>query len=99
METTAVARYDPSVAWPLFGTRRGCPMVKVLVAKLGVEGGGLSIYRREDDGSCAFRAEGSSWGFDEQDDEVVRSWSSEPLADLGLVVPGRLSDPPAAPPA
>ena len=87
METTVTARYDPSVAWPLFGTRRGCPMDKMLVAKIGVEGGGLSIYGRDEEGSWSFWTEGSSWGLDENDDEVVRSWSSEPVSDLGLVVP------------
>ena len=62
-------------------------MDKMLVAKIGVEGGGLTIYGREADGSWSFWTEGSSWGLDENDDEVVRSWSSEPVADLGLIVP------------
>jgi hypothetical protein len=87
METLATNRYDPPVARTLFGTWRGCPMDKVLVAKIGVEGGGLSIYGRDDEGSWSFWTGGSSWGLDDDDDEVVRSWSSEPVPDLGLVVP------------
>ncbi len=62
-------------------------MEKVLVAKVGVEGGDCSIYGLLADGSWSFWQEGSSLDFDEDDQEVVRSWSSEPVPDLGLIVP------------
>ena len=62
-------------------------MDKVLVAKLGVEGGGCSIYGREAVGSWSFWQEGSSLDLDENDEEVVRSWTTEPVPDLGLAMP------------
>jgi hypothetical protein len=62
-------------------------MDKVLVAELGVEGGGCSVYGREAEGSWSFWREGSSLDFDEDDEEVVRSWATEPVPDLWLAVP------------
>ena len=60
-------------------------MEKVLVAELGVEGGGCSIYGRQADGSWSFWQEGSSVDF--ADEEFSRSWTSEPVPDLGLALP------------
>jgi hypothetical protein len=60
-------------------------MDKLLVAEMGVEGGGCSIYGRQADGSWFFWQEGSSIDF--ADEENSRSWSTEPVPDLGLVVP------------
>ena len=62
-------------------------MEKVRVAELGMEGGGCSIYGRQAEGSWSFWREGSSLDLDEDDEEVVRSWTSEPVPDLGLAVP------------
>ena len=83
----AAGRYDDSLAWPLSETWGVCLVDKLLVAEIGVEGGGLSIYGREDEGSWSFWSEGSSMDLDENDDEVWRSWSTDPVADLALVVP------------
>lgn len=60
---------------------------RVLVAKLGVEGGGITIYGTECDGAWSFWAEGSSMDLDENDDEVWRRWSSKHLPDLVLILP------------
>jgi len=60
-------------------------MDKVLVAELGVEDGGCSIYGRQADGSWSFWQEGSSTDF--ADEEFSRSWETEPVLDLGLAVP------------
>ena len=62
-------------------------MDKMLVAEIGLEGGGTTIYGRQDEGVWSFWEEGSSWGLDENDEEVVWSWSSEPVANLGPLVP------------
>jgi hypothetical protein len=60
---------------------------KILVADIGVEGGGLSIYGRESGGTWSFWKEGSSMDLDENDDEIWRAWSSDPVPDLGLLLP------------
>ncbi len=60
-------------------------MDNLLVAELGVEGGGCSISRRQDDGSWAFWQDDSSVEF--ADEELSCSWSSEPVPDLWLAVP------------
>src|SRR6185295_10957154 len=53
---------------------------KQLVLELGVEGGGATIFRtRSDTGEWQFHVEGSSMYLDENDGEVWRSWSSEPV--------------------
>jgi hypothetical protein len=62
-------------------------MDKVVIAEIGVEGGGLTIYGTQSDGVWNFWTEGTSIDMDENDDEVWRSWSSEPVNSLELVVP------------
>ena len=62
-------------------------MDKVLIAALLVEGGGIMIYGSQSHGVWSFWIEGSSMDLDENDDEVWRSWSSEPVSNLDLVVP------------
>jgi hypothetical protein len=62
-------------------------MEKVLVADIGLEGGGATIYGIQKDGIWSFWTEGTSMDLDENDDEVWRSWSSEPVGSLDLVVP------------
>jgi hypothetical protein len=58
-------------------------MDKIKVADIGVDGGGITIYGRHVEGVWSFWTE----GLDENDNEVVRIWSSEPVADLSLIVP------------
>jgi 16S rRNA (cytosine1402-N4)-methyltransferase len=60
---------------------------KVLIADIGVEGGGTTIYGRHSEGVWSFWTEGTSMDLDENDDEVWRSWSSEPVSSLDLVLP------------
>jgi hypothetical protein len=62
-------------------------MDKVLIADFGVEGGGITIYGGQSDGVWSFWTEGSSMDLDENDDMVNRSWTSEPVNSLDLVVP------------
>jgi hypothetical protein len=71
-------------AWDLEEVYR---IEKLLVASIGVEGGGAEIYGTQSDGIWSFWGEGSSIDLDENDDEVWRSWSSEPVGGLDLVVP------------
>ncbi len=53
---------------------------KETVLDLGVEGGGATVFRtRSDTGEWHFHVEGSSMYLDENDNEVWRSWSSEPV--------------------
>jgi hypothetical protein len=59
----------------------------VIIAKMGVEGGGVMIYGRRTDGTWLFWQEGSSMHLDENDDEDWRSWESELSNDLSTVVP------------
>jgi hypothetical protein len=62
-------------------------MNKVLIASIGVEGGGLTTFGRESEGIWSFWSEGSSMDLDENEDEVWRSWSSELVGSLDLVLP------------
>ena len=63
-------------------------MDKVIIAEMGVEGGGVTIYGRQVDGVWSFWQEGSSMDLDENDDEVWRDWSSDPVTDLLAALPG-----------
>jgi hypothetical protein len=62
-------------------------MDKVLIAAMGIEGGGVTIYGRHSEGAWMFWDEGTSIGLDENDDEIWRSWSSKPVSTLDLVLP------------
>ena len=62
-------------------------MDKVLIAEMGVEGGGTTIFGTQEDGVWSFWTLGTSMDLDEIDDEAWRSWSSEPVTSLDLVVP------------
>ena len=62
-------------------------MDKVEIARMGVEGGGITIYGRNSEGVWTFWSEGTSMDLDENDDEIWRSWSPEPVSSLDLVVP------------
>jgi len=62
-------------------------MDKVLIAQMGIEGGGVTIFGSQSEGVWTFWTEGTSMDLDENDDEVWRSWWSEPVSSLDLVVP------------
>ncbi len=62
-------------------------MDKVLIADIGVEGGGVKILGKKLESIWSFWTEGTSMDMDENDDEVWRSWSSEPVSNLDLVLP------------
>lgn len=64
-------------------------MEKVVIADLAVEGGGFTIYGQEIEGRWFFWEEGSSFGLDENDDEEIRSWKSEPKESLESVLPNQ----------
>jgi hypothetical protein len=56
---------------------------KEVVLKLGVEGGGATVYRTPlASGGWQFHVEGSSMFLDENDDEDWRSWISEPVQTI-----------------
>ena len=56
---------------------------KEMVLKIGVEGGGATIYRTPlGAGGWQFHVEGTSMYLDENDDEDWRSWTSEPVQTI-----------------
>ena len=57
-------------------------MEKVVIAEMGLEGCGCTIYGQQVDGMWSFWRAGTSMMLDENDDEVWRSWESEPVANL-----------------
>ena len=59
---------------------------RVLIAKLGLEGGGATILGTCIDGRWSFWDEGTSMFLDENDDEEWRTWVSEPTGHLADVV-------------
>jgi hypothetical protein len=62
-------------------------MNKALVAEMGIEGGGITIYVGKSEGVWSFWTEGTSTDLDENDDEVWRSWSSEQVSSVDLLLP------------
>jgi hypothetical protein len=64
-------------------------MDKVVIAGMGLEGGNVTIYGRRVDGVWSFWQEGSSMNLDENDDEVWRGWSTDPVPELSLALPGQ----------
>jgi hypothetical protein len=54
-----------------------------LVLELGLEGGGLSVYRTPaGSGGSQFHVVGSTIDLDDNDDEAWRSWGTEPFPSL-----------------
>ena len=51
-------------------------MDKAVIAEIGFEGGGVTIYGSQSEGIWTFWTEGSSMGMDDNDDEVWGSRSS-----------------------
>jgi CpXC protein/HIRAN domain len=62
-------------------------MDKGIIAEIGMEGGGVTIFGKQLEQGWTFWTEGSSMDLDENDDEVWHSWSSEPVSDLDLALP------------
>jgi hypothetical protein len=62
-------------------------MDKVIIARMGVEGGGITVYGSQSNGVWSFWTEGSSMCLDDNDDEAWQSWTSEPVKKLDLVLP------------
>jgi hypothetical protein len=62
-------------------------MDKVVIAKLGVEGGGVTIFGHRVDGVWSFWQQGTAMYLDENDDEDWRSWTTEPVPELPLALP------------
>jgi hypothetical protein len=79
-EKLLAANWSPTVA----ADRLEVSMVeKETVLELGVEGGGVTVFRtRHDRGEWHFHVEGSSMYLDDNDDEVWRSWSTEPVCSI-----------------
>lgn len=62
-------------------------MDNVVIVKIGVEGGGVTIYGRQTDGVWSLWNEGVSMYFDENDEENWRCWSSDPVSELSELLP------------
>lgn len=62
-------------------------MERIVIAKMGVEGGGVTIFGHCVDGTWSFWQEGSSMYLDDNDDEGWRSWTSDPVSELPLAMP------------
>jgi hypothetical protein len=58
------------------------PVDKIEIASMGVEGGGETIYGRKIDGVWSFWREGSGMDLDENDNEIWRGFSSDPVPTL-----------------
>jgi hypothetical protein len=67
----------------------GRVLEKRLEAEMGIEGGGATIYGRQQDGIWSFWQEASSIALDENDDEYCRSWEWRAVQDLSLALPDK----------
>jgi hypothetical protein len=70
-----------------FPEELGPPDNTLLIADLGLEGGGLAIHGKRSELGWISWAEGTTIALDENDDETWKSWSSEPTADLARLLP------------
>jgi hypothetical protein len=66
----------------------GSPVEKVIVARLGLEGGGVTIFGRVVEGPLVFWQAGTSIAMDADDNEEWREWESDSSINLSAVVPG-----------
>jgi hypothetical protein len=64
-------------------------MDKVLIVSMGVEGGGMHVYGCRTDGVWSFWSESSSMGLDENDEEMWRNSSSDPVPELSTALGNR----------
>jgi hypothetical protein len=62
-------------------------MDKVLIARIGMEGVGVTIFGKKSESAWLFWTEGVSIDLDENDEELWRSWSSQPVSSLDLALP------------
>lgn len=62
-------------------------MDKVVIVKMGFEGGGVTICGRQTDGVWSLWKEAVSMYFDENDEENWRCWSSDPVSELSELLP------------
>ncbi len=60
---------------------------KVVIACMGTDGGGITIFGRQVAGVWSFWTEGTTIDLDANDLEIWRSWESEPVADLAPLLP------------
>ena len=59
----------------------------LVIACMGVEGGGATVYGHQENGEWSFWQEGSSMYLDDNDDEAWKSWATDPVADLLSALP------------
>ena len=62
-------------------------MDEILIAEMGLDGGGCTVYGQCVAGTWSFWQEGVSMYFDENDDEAWKPWSTEPVAQLTDALP------------
>ena len=60
----------------------------ILIAEYGVEGGGETLFGRQEDGVWLFWTAGSSGGMlDDEEEDPIRQWKTEERADLASLLP------------
>ena len=62
-------------------------MNKTLILKIGGEGGGADVYGALDNGTWTFWLEGTHMDWDENDEEIWRSYTTEPVPDFLAALP------------
>ncbi len=62
-------------------------MDNIVVANLALEGGGPTVFGRQEGDHWVFWREGTSISLDANDEEVWRSWATEPVAKPSAAVP------------
>lgn len=62
-------------------------MNKTLILSIGGEGGGADIYGALENGAWTFWREGTYMDWDENDDEIWRAYTTEPVPDLLAALP------------
>lgn len=62
-------------------------MDKLLIAILGLEGGGFAVYGKRSETGWLFWRESTSMDLDENDDDIWHAFSSDPVRSLDLVLP------------
>lgn len=62
-------------------------MEAIFIAKLSAEGGGCTVYGRQEEGVWSYWYDGSSMHLDENDEDIWLPWSSEPVPNLVDALP------------
>jgi hypothetical protein len=60
---------------------------EIVVLNIGMEGGGVTILGREDNGTWRFWCQGSTIALDENDDEEWRDWTSDTKPTIAELLP------------